>query len=134
MTIIQKPTATVGQIVKDLELIVAKEPNILLDYSNVDATDMYVEGVKLRPIDLLNVAVRNRGDLNRFGKMVDVALHVHLFGGELLTLVNFVGLEGGSGAYGAHAEARCRGNPETGGDSFGFFTHKLSLLLSEIKN
>lgn len=48
MKILHKPKATAGQIVKDLELIVAKEPNILLDYSNVDGNNLFVEGVKLR--------------------------------------------------------------------------------------
>lgn len=48
MTILHKPNATVGQIVKDLELVVEKKPDILLDYSNDDCEDMFVEGVKLR--------------------------------------------------------------------------------------
>ena len=44
MVILQKPTATVGQLVKDLEQVVAKNPDVLLDYSE----DMFVEGVRLR--------------------------------------------------------------------------------------
>lgn len=48
MKIIHKPNATVGQIVKDLEQIVAKNPAVFIDYSNVDGNDMYVEGIKLR--------------------------------------------------------------------------------------
>ncbi len=47
MTILQKPNATVGQIVKDLEQIVEKKPNIFLEYM-YDGDDMYVEGIKLR--------------------------------------------------------------------------------------
>ena len=37
-----------GQVVKDLDHIVAKNPNLYLDYSNDDGNDMYVNGVKLR--------------------------------------------------------------------------------------
>lgn len=47
MTILQKPNATAGQIVKDLEQIVEKNPNIFLEYMH-DGDDMYVEGIKLR--------------------------------------------------------------------------------------
>ena len=47
MTILQKPNATVGQIVKDLEQIVEKNPGIFLEYC-YDGEDMYVEGIKLR--------------------------------------------------------------------------------------
>ncbi len=47
MTILQKPNATVGQIVKDLEQIVEKKPGIFLEYS-YDGDDMYLEGIKLR--------------------------------------------------------------------------------------
>jgi hypothetical protein len=42
MNIIQKPTATVGQVVRDLELIVAKNPDLSLEYSNDDGNDMFV--------------------------------------------------------------------------------------------
>lgn len=45
---LQKLTATVGQIIKDLELIVAKSSDIYLEFSNDDGNDMYVEGIKLR--------------------------------------------------------------------------------------
>ncbi len=48
MELLQKPRATAGQITKDLELIVAKKPDVLLDYGNEDGEDMFVEGVKLR--------------------------------------------------------------------------------------
>ena len=48
MVILQKPTATVGQVIKDLEQIVAKSPGIFLEYSDDDAEAMFVEGVKLR--------------------------------------------------------------------------------------
>lgn len=46
--ILQKPTATVGQIVKDLELTVTKRPNLLLGYCDDNFNDMYVKGVKLQ--------------------------------------------------------------------------------------
>lgn len=46
--ILKKPTATVGQIVRDLELIVAKNPSLYLEYSNDDSNDMFVSGVKLQ--------------------------------------------------------------------------------------
>ena len=48
MELLQTPTATAGQIVKDLELIVAKSPYIFLEYTNDGGGDMFVEGVKLR--------------------------------------------------------------------------------------
>lgn len=48
MTILQKPNATVGQIVKDLEQIVEKNPNIFLEYCYDGDDMMYVEGIKLR--------------------------------------------------------------------------------------
>lgn len=48
MEILQKPTATVGQVVKDLELTVPKRPNLLLGYSNDDFKERYVKGVKLQ--------------------------------------------------------------------------------------
>ena len=50
MTILQKPKATVGQIVKDLELTVPKRPYLLLgdlDYDD-DSSEKYVKGVKLQ--------------------------------------------------------------------------------------
>lgn len=46
--ILQKPTATVGQVVKDLELAVTKRPNLLLGYCDDNFNDMYVKGVKLQ--------------------------------------------------------------------------------------
>lgn len=48
MKILNKPKATVGQIVKDLEKIVAKSPKIFLEFSNDDGNGMFVEGIKLR--------------------------------------------------------------------------------------
>ena len=48
MEIIHKPTATVGQIVKDLELIVAKSPDIYMEYRNDNYNAMFVKGIKLR--------------------------------------------------------------------------------------
>jgi hypothetical protein len=48
MELLQKPTATVGQVVKDLELTVPKRPNLLLGYSNDDFKERYVKGVKLQ--------------------------------------------------------------------------------------
>ena len=50
MKILQKPNATVGQIVKDLELTVPKRPYLLLgdlDYDD-DSSEKYVKGVKLQ--------------------------------------------------------------------------------------
>lgn len=48
MEIIHKPTATVEQIVKDLELIVAKSPDIYMEYRNDNYNAMFVKGIKLR--------------------------------------------------------------------------------------
>ena len=48
MTILQKPNATVGQIVKDLEQIVEKKPGIFLEFWYDGDDMMYVEGIKLR--------------------------------------------------------------------------------------
>ena len=48
MEILHKPTATVGQVVKDLELTVPKRPNLLLGYCDDNFNDMYVKGVKLQ--------------------------------------------------------------------------------------
>ena len=48
MELLQKPTATVGQIVKDLELTVPKRPNLLLGYSADDDSERYVKGVTLQ--------------------------------------------------------------------------------------
>lgn len=48
MKLFHLPTASVGQIIKDLEQIVTKSPDIFLEYSNDDGNDMYVEGIKLR--------------------------------------------------------------------------------------
>ena len=41
MKILQKPTATVGQIIKDLEVIVAKNPSLFLEFSNDDGNELY---------------------------------------------------------------------------------------------
>lgn len=50
MKILQKPNATVGQIVKDLELTVPKRPNLLFGdcVCDNDFNEMYVKGVKLQ--------------------------------------------------------------------------------------
>lgn len=47
MELLQKPTATAGQVVKDFEHIVAKNPKTLLSYCNDNCDDRYVKGVKL---------------------------------------------------------------------------------------
>ena len=48
MKILQKPTATVGQIIRDLELIVAKSPNIYLEYwCDDDHATRFVEGITM---------------------------------------------------------------------------------------
>ena len=39
MKILHKPSATVGQIIKNLEVIVAKSPDIFLEYSNDDGNE-----------------------------------------------------------------------------------------------
>lgn len=44
---LQKPTATAGQVVKDFEHIVAKNPDTLLSYCNDNCDDRFVKGVKL---------------------------------------------------------------------------------------
>ncbi len=94
MTIIHKPAATVGQIVKDLELIVSKNPDVLLDYSNVDATDMFVEGVKLRKdIALLEITSKEERaataeDLLAMFRMMDESVEVVLQ--DSWELLNFV--------------------------------------------
>lgn len=48
MKILHKPEATVGQIVRDLELTVPKRPYLLLGYCDDDFNEMYVKGVKLQ--------------------------------------------------------------------------------------
>ena len=50
MKILQKPNATVGQFVKDLELTVPKRPYLLLGDSDCDdySSERYVKGVKLQ--------------------------------------------------------------------------------------
>lgn len=48
MEILQKPEATVKQIVKDLGFIVSKNPSLFLEYSNDDGEGMYVAGIKLQ--------------------------------------------------------------------------------------
>lgn len=47
MELLQKPTATAGQVVKDFEHIVAKNPDTLLPYCNDNCDDRFVKGVKL---------------------------------------------------------------------------------------
>ena len=46
MNIPHKPTATAGQIVRDLELTVEKWPNLRLGYCCDDFNERYVKGVK----------------------------------------------------------------------------------------
>lgn len=49
MELLQKPTATVGQIVKDLELIVAKSPDIYIEFQRDDNYNArFVNGIRLR--------------------------------------------------------------------------------------
>lgn len=47
MKILHKPTATVGQIVKDLEVIVSKNPAFIF-YDCINFKDLYVKGVRLQ--------------------------------------------------------------------------------------
>ena len=47
MELLQKPTATAGQVVKDFEHIVAKNPDTLLPYCNDNYDDRFVKGFKL---------------------------------------------------------------------------------------
>lgn len=84
MRFFQKPNATVGQIVKDLERIVAKSPNIFLEYINDDSNDMYVEGIKLRR-DIVILETTGRKwraakveDLLAMFRMLDASLSVVL--------------------------------------------------------
>lgn len=48
MKILQKPTATVAQVLNDLEPIVATNPHLRLEYGNDDGNSMFVEGIRLR--------------------------------------------------------------------------------------
>ena len=91
MVILQKPTATAGQIVRDLEQIVAKNPDVLLDYSNDDGNDMFVEGVRLRKdIAILETTGKESraataGELLAMLRMLDASVGVVLQDGwELL--------------------------------------------------
>lgn len=91
MKFLHQPTATVGQIIKDLEQVVAKSPDIFLEFSNDDGNNMFVEGIKLRK----NIAIlestgkRNRAatveDLLAMFRMLDKSLGVVMLDGwELL--------------------------------------------------
>lgn len=91
MEIIHKPTATAGLIVRDLEQIVAKNPDVLLDYSNDDGNDMFVEGVRLRKdIAILETTGKESraataGELLAMLRMLDASVGVVLQDGwELL--------------------------------------------------
>lgn len=100
MKILQKTTATVGQIVKDLELVVAKEPDILLDYSNEDGNDMFVKGVKLgEGIAILETTgdeerAASAEELLAMFRKLDTSLGVVLH--DLWEMLNFVPYPDGS--------------------------------------
>lgn len=100
MKILHKPNATVGQIAKDLEQIVAKNPRIFLEYSNDDGNDMFVEGIKLRKeIAILETTGRKRRaatveDLLAMFRMLDTSLGVVIQEGWELR--NFEPYEDGS--------------------------------------
>ena len=99
MTILQKPNATVGQIVKDLEQIVEKKPGILLEYS-YDGDDMYVEGIKLRKdiAVLETTGKKNRAataeDLLAMFRLLDASLGVVIQEGW--EMLNFEPYENGA--------------------------------------
>lgn len=82
MKILNKPKASVGQIVKDLEKIVAKSPKIFLEYSNDDGNGMFVEGIKLRKdIAILETTGNKKRaatveDLLAMFRMLDMSLGV----------------------------------------------------------
>ena len=82
MKLLYHPEATVGQIVQDLERIVAKAPGIFLEYLNDDGQDMFVEGIKLRKdIAILETTGRKRraaraDDLLAMLRRVDASLCV----------------------------------------------------------
>lgn len=100
MKILHQPTATVGQIIKDLELIVAKSPDIFLEFSNDDGNDLFVEGIKLRKdIAILeSTGKRNRAatveDLLDMFRMLEKSLGVVMQ--EHWELLNFEPNEDGS--------------------------------------
>ena len=84
MKLLQKPRATVGQIVKDLEQIVAINPNIFLEYSNEDSESMFVKEIKLQDdiVILETTGYENRAatikDLLAKFRMLDASLGVVL--------------------------------------------------------
>jgi hypothetical protein len=91
MKLLQKPTATVGQIIKDLEVIVAKNPSLFLEFSNDDGNDMYVEGIMLRKDIAILESTGNRKraatveDLLAMFRMLNESLGVVMLDGwELL--------------------------------------------------
>jgi hypothetical protein len=91
MVILHNPTAAAGLIVRDLEQIVAKNPDVLLDYSNDDGNDMFVEGVRLRKdIAILETTGKESraataGELLAMLRMLDASVGVVLQDGwELL--------------------------------------------------
>ena len=80
MKILHKPTATVGQIIKDLEVIVAKSPDIFLEFSNDDGNDMFVEGIKLRK----DIAIlESTGDMKRAATVEDMLAMFRLLDNSL---------------------------------------------------
>lgn len=100
MKIMHNPAATVGQIVSDLELVVAKSPDIFLEFSNEDGNDMFVEGIKLRKgIAILESTGQSKfaatvGDLLAMFRMLDKSLGVVMQEGW--ELLNFEPNEDGS--------------------------------------
>ena len=90
MKILQKPNAMVGQVVKDLEQIVAVNPKIFLEYM-YDGDDMFVEGIKLRSdIAILETTGKKRRaatveDLLAMFRLLDASLGVVIqYGWEML--------------------------------------------------
>ena len=90
MKILQRPNTTVGQVVKDLEQIVAVNPKIFLEYM-YDGDDMFVEGIKLRrDIAILETTGKRRcaatvEDLLAMFRMLDASLGVVIqYGWEML--------------------------------------------------
>ena len=80
MKILHKPKATVGRIIKDLDSIVAKNPKLLLDFSDDDGNDMFVEGIKLRNgIAIFELANKK----NRAATVEEILAMLHLIDGSL---------------------------------------------------
>lgn len=100
MDILQKPAATAGQFVKDLEQIVVKNPDIFLEYLNDDGNDMFVEGIKLRKDIVILESTGNEKraatlrDLLAMFKMLDASVGVVLQDGW--EMLNFEPKEDGT--------------------------------------